>query len=348
MKLLDIVLTTKDRLKTLKECVESIAGSNDVGSIINNIVVVDDGSSDSTSEYLIQLKKCGVITNFILNSKCHGPAFSRNRGIEQATGTFILIIGDDVILKPDALSHFNNHIRSYDMSNASVLGNIEPDPSNMTPFEHWSCNGGSQFGHFKIRNSDKYDAGEEYYYTCNVITPKLLLQKEPFNEKFIYARYEDREWSYRMKLKYNHKIHYLQYARSLHRHKLPFKEWLMKFDYFTKSALTFASLYPEDKTLEETLGICRAKNTIYYDPKIIDEAISCINKWSESYFQNEAVFGTYMIRAGLGNSFRVLQEFFRIYYYRRHLNLKSLCDINEKKYINNDFTKAILTKLKDC
>ncbi len=59
------------------------------------LIVINDGSTDSNVR-LVE-KKLSNITNavYIRNSKNSGPSFARNRGIEQAMGTYIAFLDSD-------------------------------------------------------------------------------------------------------------------------------------------------------------------------------------------------------------------------------------------------------------
>src|SRR3990172_5827359 len=200
MNLLTILITTYNRLNILKQCLNAIFSSRGL-NYVKDIVVVDDCSTDGTTEYLQQLFVEGEITTFIRNEQTKGPATRRNQGIRCAKGEYILIMGDDVILFKSTIELFCKHIQKYGLHNASVIGNILPFPDNITAFVYWSCNGGSQFGHYRLSDENKFDAGDEYFYTCNAVTPTIILKENPFDESFPYARFEDRELSYRLKKK---------------------------------------------------------------------------------------------------------------------------------------------------
>jgi len=329
MSLLSIIITTQNRVGILKQCLNAIFSSTDL-SEVKDIIIVDDGSSDSTSQFLQQFLKEKKIAKAIRNEQTKGPATGRNKGIREAKGEYCLIMGDDIILFPTAIELFCKHIRDYGLHNASVIGNVSPYPENMTAFEYWSCNGGSQFGYYKISEKNKFDAGDEHFYTSNVVTPTAILKEHPFEETFPFARYEDRELAYRLKKKINHKIHYLAEAKSYHKHKMSFKEWLKKFEKFTWAALHFSNLYPDDSDLKTRLGITKALETESFQKDSLESAVEFINRYHKHFFDSEISFGTAWIRNIVTMSFRNLQEFFRVNHYRKHLGAPLLSDVYRK------------------
>ncbi len=89
--LLSIVITTRNRIKLLRECIESIEAS-ELSGISYEIIVVDDASSDETENLSID----GV--KVIHNAKQLMMAKSRNVGARKALGELILFIDDDNIV----------------------------------------------------------------------------------------------------------------------------------------------------------------------------------------------------------------------------------------------------------
>jgi glycosyltransferase involved in cell wall biosynthesis len=307
------------------------------------VVVVDDGSNDETPQYLESLGRQGRIKT-VRNHTSRGPSAARNLGVQHASGDFVLIMGDDVLVEEDMTDVLQCHINTHDMSLASVIGNIQPWPEEMTPFEFWLSNGGSQFAHYRIQERDALDAGECYFYTTNVVTPRSLLLQFPFDESFPYARYEDRELGYRLKRQVGHKIHYRKDALSYHFHKLPFKEWLIKFDHFAWAAIHFSNLYPEDGQLHKELGRRKAEQLQSFSYPVLLESVDIINRYNSYYFSPDNVYGTEWIREVVGRGFRTVQDFFRMNYYRKHLQLNELSDA-ENRITATEAMQTILGKL---
>ncbi|MBC8413523.1 MAG: glycosyltransferase [Nitrospira sp.] len=345
MSNLSIVITTRNRHEILQECLNAILDSKRA-DLIQDIIVVDDGSVDDTTEYLNQLKGDSRIITVIRNDIARGPAAARNQGIKEAKSEYTLIMGDDVILFPETIEVFHKHIEQHGSENASMLGNIIPHPEGISAFEYWSSNGGSQFAHYRITEEERFDAGDEYFYTSNIVTPTRMLRDNPFDESFYYPRYEDRELGYRLKKKYGHVIHYLEDARSYHKHKVVFKNWLLSFEHFTSAALHFSSLYPEDSELKVKMGIERALKTCRFRYSALSNAVHILNDHHRNYFDSSDRFELSWIRDVTGGSFRLLQEFYRLSFYRRHLNESQMID-PESGMAASEAMDSILDKLGD-
>jgi hypothetical protein len=178
-----------------------------------------------------------------------------------------------------------------------------------------------------------------------VVTSRQTLLQFPFDESFPYARYEDRELGYRLKRRIGHKIHYRKDALSHHLHKLPFKEWLMKFDQFSWAAMHFSTLYPEDRQLHQELGRIQAEQLQSFCYPVLMEAVDTINRYNELFFTTDTVYGSEWIREVVGRGFRTLQDFFRMNGYRKHLQLAELSDL-ENRITASEAMQAILGTLK--
>lgn len=98
---ISIVIPTHNRIDSLKRCIESIIPQVYPGL---EVIIVNDHSSDSTSEYLEEISKQHRFIRTITNYKNCGVNFSRNRGIEHASGKFILFLDSDDQLACGSLS----------------------------------------------------------------------------------------------------------------------------------------------------------------------------------------------------------------------------------------------------
>ncbi len=103
-----IIVATYNREKTLLRALESILQQthSDI-----EVVVVDDGSTDSTEKLMKTVTDSRV--RYIKLDKNSGASIARNRGVQEATGDYILVWDSDDVLYPNAferiLSVFDQH-----------------------------------------------------------------------------------------------------------------------------------------------------------------------------------------------------------------------------------------------
>ena len=91
----------------LQRCLDSIL-SQDFNDY--EVIVIDDGSTDGTSNILGQYPQVKVITQ-----SNHGMSTARNRGLEVAQGDYILFVDSDDRLCPNALAVLTPHLQGEDI-----------------------------------------------------------------------------------------------------------------------------------------------------------------------------------------------------------------------------------------
>lgn len=83
-------------------------------SIVNEVLIVDDGSQDQTVEVISQLAQREKRIRLLQHSSNRGMTFARNTGIENATGALVLFSEDDLVLAPGSLTTLVTHMESTD------------------------------------------------------------------------------------------------------------------------------------------------------------------------------------------------------------------------------------------
>ena len=108
MKRLSIVIITWNQLAYLKACLQSLLPIMKRADV--EVIVVDNGSQDGTSQYLTE--KFPVIR--LLSNSCNkGVAYARNRGLEITTGEKILILDNDTIVNESAISGMEAYLDGH-------------------------------------------------------------------------------------------------------------------------------------------------------------------------------------------------------------------------------------------
>lgn len=94
---ISIVIPTYNRIKTLKKVFYSYTSQSGVGEII----VVDDGSTDGTREFILNEQENDSRIIYVRNERNLGQPAARNIGADRATGKFILYGEDDLRFESD-------------------------------------------------------------------------------------------------------------------------------------------------------------------------------------------------------------------------------------------------------
>ena len=250
-----VVIPTYNRLGELRSVVAAVQGQARPPGTELEIVVVDDGSSDGTPEWLIA--HSGEPGFKFIRQPNSGPARARNRGVEEATGELILFLGDDTEPQPGWLSaHLEGHRLFGDHGPQAVLGYTSFSPETDSPFLRFINEYGAQFGYLLIE--DPVTVAFNFFYTSNISLPRSqLVRLGGFREDFPAAAWEDIEFAYRA-VREGLRIRYQPRARTIHRHCIRPLTFCRRQRTSGRSAAIFAALHPE---LDEFLGLHRSSRT---------------------------------------------------------------------------------------
>ncbi|MBN1866838.1 glycosyltransferase [Candidatus Sumerlaeota bacterium] len=205
---LSVVINTRDHADDLRRCLESLARQT-LDPERWEVVVVDDGSHDSSTARVVQGFKTAACR--LVRLEPSGRAKARNRGIEAAQGRHILFMGDDIVAAYDLLAQ---HLSAHESHpRCAVLGYREEAVRAGSPaFMEWWDN----LAFHLIQ--DPGNAGFGYFYTCNVsVERQSLLDAGGFDENFIRYGWEDLDLGLRLE-KIGVRLVYCRMARALHNH----------------------------------------------------------------------------------------------------------------------------------
>ena len=106
---LSIIIPAYNCADTIENAVASAAFCQD-----SEIIIIDDGSSDSTPEKINQLKEKHQNIK-IVRQENSGPATARNTGIDAAQGQFIMFIDSDDTFEPEITKVLSETEKDTDM-----------------------------------------------------------------------------------------------------------------------------------------------------------------------------------------------------------------------------------------
>src|SRR2546422_431865 len=108
---ISIVIPTYNRLDRLKRVLAALEYQTYAHAYFE-VIVVSDGATDGTNEYLSTVETPLNLATVIQPNK--GVAAARNRGVERASGDIVLFLDDDVIPVPQLLAEHLHIHRSSD------------------------------------------------------------------------------------------------------------------------------------------------------------------------------------------------------------------------------------------
>ena len=228
---ISVVTPTHNKLALLRRTLKSLE-TQDTGPGVFEAVVVDDGSTDDTPEFL-----ASVTTPYSLVpvrvEKNRGRSAARNRGLEHAGGDLVVFLDDDMELVPGFL---RAHLELHECGGrVAGIGNVVNHPQVVqAPIDRYMSTRGAQ----KIR-----DAGPlpwKYFSTNNASVLRADLNAVGgFDENFVWYGFEDLELALRLKKERGLEFRFVEGARSLHIHPHTLEEVLAKKTLVGRSSMPY-------------------------------------------------------------------------------------------------------------
>ena len=117
--LVTVYLPTRNRLALLQRAVASVLAQTHQTL---ELIVVDDGSTDATSEWLGHLGVLDLRVRLLRNLHSQGAPAARNKAILSAHGEWVTGLDDDDQFTPERLATFLKHAARLDAAGARYCG----------------------------------------------------------------------------------------------------------------------------------------------------------------------------------------------------------------------------------
>ena len=187
-----VIIPTHNRIDRLKRVLAALECQNyALGDF--EVIVVSDGSSDGTDEYLRTITT--PLRLHAMMQSNQGVAVARNSGMRRATGEIVLFIDDDVVPTPQLIVE-HMRIHSAHADDAIVLGPmLTPEGFPMSRWVRWEQ--AMLTKQYDAMRDGKYAPSARQFYTGNTSLARThLLASGGFDENF--RRAEDVELAYRL------------------------------------------------------------------------------------------------------------------------------------------------------
>lgn len=109
-----IIIATFNRLNELKELLPSV-NFLDFEKEMFELVIVDDGSTDGTEEFIKDWQGRNNLNILYLKQQNQGPGEARNHGMKKANGNYFIYVDSDCILPENWLKNIDNHLKNNDL-----------------------------------------------------------------------------------------------------------------------------------------------------------------------------------------------------------------------------------------
>jgi GT2 family glycosyltransferase len=239
---ISIIIPTYNRVEILQETVRRILAQN-FSAIDFEVIVIDDGSTDSTFEWLEKkVELCREIV--VLRNTSKGRASARNLGLQKARGELFCLLDDDMWTGPEFLNaHWQTHRQSTPQKLA-VVGKMVPWPlneptiANVAFDQHLS----RIMAEVELRHGQ---LSGNCFYTSNASILRSTLGKGVFfDEEFVGYGLEDTEFGHRLENE-GVRFRYEPQALAYHRTRTTIPGNLRRFKEAGRSAVLFISKHPE-------------------------------------------------------------------------------------------------------
>jgi GT2 family glycosyltransferase len=188
-----VVIPTFNRRAALARVLEEL-GRQSLAPTLFEVVVVDDGSTDGTADWLHGRTFPYALR--VVAGEHGGPSRARNLGIEAARAPRVLFLDDDVLPVRDNLAE---HLAAADANGPErtvVIGPLSPPPGvPRPPWLRWVDR--TLERQYRALAAGEYAPSARQFYTANASVPRALLTAVGgFDPTFL--RGEDVELAYRL------------------------------------------------------------------------------------------------------------------------------------------------------
>jgi GT2 family glycosyltransferase len=180
---ISFIISLYNRLDLTQTCLNSLEQTVDHPDW--EVIIVDDGSTDGTREFLATLPSRYRV---LLNDTKQSYAANNNKAAALAQGHFLCLLNNDVVLTPGWLEPM---LAAFDrFPDAGVVGNVQRNPRTGR-YDHmgivFSGKGTHRsFGkHFPFRPFTGYTQWKAVTAACCVIKKSVFLQFGGFDEVYI-------------------------------------------------------------------------------------------------------------------------------------------------------------------
>jgi GT2 family glycosyltransferase len=186
-----VVVPTFNRLERLKRVISALEHQT-LAAEDYEIIVVSDGSTDGTDDYLASRSSARLVATRQSNA---GPAAARNHGVQIARGEIVVFVDDDIIARPDLLDrHLADHAASP--SPVAVIGPMMTPPDfRMSTWIRWEQEQLTR--QYERMTAGDYAPTFRQFFTGNAsVERERILALGGFDTRF--RRAEDVELGYRL------------------------------------------------------------------------------------------------------------------------------------------------------
>jgi glycosyltransferase involved in cell wall biosynthesis len=237
-----VIIPTCNRADALILCLEHLERQTTDDF---EVVVVDDGSIDSTLGRLQEFQRQTPLRLRYVRQANSGPARARNLAISMMRSPICLMIGDDIFVSPDFVeTHLQLHLQQPELRIAGLgLTRWNETGQTVTKFMRWLDASGNQFAYGDLLSGTP--PSWKHFYTSNLSVKTELLKRYPFDMTFPHAAMEDMELGYRIQTQHCLELVFIPTAVAYHLHPTDFRKACRRMLMVGPSARHLYELWPQ-------------------------------------------------------------------------------------------------------
>ena len=258
-------------------CLQSVL-SQSIHSDNYEVIVVDDGSTDSTNARIMEFTD---FTNVVIRSlaKNSGLSSARNVGIRLAKGSILCFLDSDMTVEPTWLQQFQTRLE--DKNIVGIIGDCklpkDVKPNKLDHYFYSPIRGARQF-------SEEEALGFQWFLFNNTAVSKFAIDAVGgFNEDFISYGGEDTELAIRIWESFPNGLRYSSKAVSEHHHQRSLSEFCETIENYGKTNFPrLIKAYPKYKKQLGSDWVNSLKGYIVFNP-ILGNFVLIFNSIFNSY-----------------------------------------------------------------
>jgi glycosyltransferase involved in cell wall biosynthesis len=219
MPSLDIIIPVHNRPEVLEQALACLKDQQIPPGWQINAIVANDGMHPEITQVIhdVSATNPSWLTCTRVDIAKSGIASARNAALKVSSAPLILLLGADILLRPQALAkHLAFHAQHPEIE-AAALGGVTWDPRlSPTPFMEWMTHGGPQNDFDSILGQVVVDSAR-YFYASNLSLKSAFLPKPAFDLDYKTYGYEDFDLGQRLTRR-GLKLFFLPQALGLHHH----------------------------------------------------------------------------------------------------------------------------------
>lgn len=189
---LSVVIPSMDKVGLLEKTLDALICQEVPSGLDWEIVVVNDGSSDGTAEFLEARHRVSEIPLVVVSPPANvGRAKARNLGARAAGGHWILFLDDDIVAPPGLLKAHLDLLEEDPSAGTIGFAVTEPSLIDAPHFHYLDSRGVARLG--------PGFAPGRFFVTQNAAVPRqAFLDVGGFDEEFSSYGFEDMEVAFRL------------------------------------------------------------------------------------------------------------------------------------------------------